>query len=144
MNGHTLFVYDFRNHIASIWPRTFHLAEEADCLRQQQFRRKSGWENWRMRSKKRRRKKPAPGISETNSRLLRAGYIGVRQDSLIREAERSVDGIGGCSHLKPLQQRNVLRVVSKGEVWLLNRDGYRGIGQNLNRIALFQIVLAGF
>jgi len=38
MNGHTLFVYDFRNHIASIRPRTFHLAEEADCLRRQQFR----------------------------------------------------------------------------------------------------------
>jgi len=57
MNGHTLFVYDFRNHIASIRPRTFHLAEEADCLRRQQFRRKSGWENWRMRSKKWRRGK---------------------------------------------------------------------------------------
>src|SRR6476646_10586527 len=38
MNGHTLFVYDFRNHIASIRPRTFHLGEEADCLRRQQFR----------------------------------------------------------------------------------------------------------
>ena len=43
MNGHTLFVYDFRNRIASIQSRTFHLAEEADCLRRQQFRRKSGW-----------------------------------------------------------------------------------------------------
>lgn len=52
MNGHTLFVYDFRNHIASIRPRTFHLAEERIALDDSSLGRKSGWENWRMRSKK--------------------------------------------------------------------------------------------
>src|ERR1043166_4424922 len=85
---------------------------------------------------------PAPRISKANSCLLRAGDSGMRQDGFIREAERAVNGIGGCSHLKPLQQRNVLRVVGEGEMWLFNGDRYRGVRQHLNRIAFFQIVLA--
>jgi len=61
MNGHTLFVYDFRNHIASIRPRTFHLAEEADCLRRQQFRAQDRLgENGAWTQKIWRRKRPAP------------------------------------------------------------------------------------
>ena len=66
----------------------------------------------------------------------------MRQNGFIREAECAIDGIRSGSHLKPLQQWNVLRVVSKGEVWLLNRDRYRCISQYFNRITFFQVVLA--
>src|SRR4249920_1414224 len=66
----------------------------------------------------------------------------MRQNGLIREAECAVDGIGGCPHLKPLQQRNVLRMVDKVEVLLLNLNGCGRVRQHLNRIAFFQVRLA--
>src|SRR6478735_24277 len=52
MNGHTLFVYDFRNHIAHISRARFIWQRRRIALDDSSLGRKSGWENWRMRSKK--------------------------------------------------------------------------------------------
>src|SRR5438270_2735600 len=74
--------------------------------------------------------------------LLRTGYRRMRQHSLIREAECAINGVRLRAHLKPLQQGNILRVISEFEVAFFHRDGYGRIGQHLNGIALFQIALA--
>src|SRR5215472_17793095 len=73
--------------------------------------------------------------------LLRTRYRRMRQNSLIREAERAIDGIGGRAHLKPLQQGNILRVVGEVEASFLHGDWSGGVRQNLDWITLFEIPL---
>jgi len=52
-----------------------------------------------------------------------------------------VDCAGGRSHLKPLQQWNVLGMVDKVEPFFLYLNGRRCVRQHLNGVALFQVVL---
>ena len=78
---------------------------------------------------------------ETNSALLRARQSGVRQHGFIWEVECYVDCAGGRSHLKPLQQWNVLGMVDKVEPFFLYLNGRRCVRQHLNGVALFQVVL---
>lgn len=66
----------------------------------------------------------------------------MRQDGLIWEAERAINCARARAHLKPLQQRNVLRMVDEIEVLFLDLNRGSCVGQYLDRIAFFQVVLA--
>src|SRR6185312_244382 len=99
-----------------------------------------GWKQKRRKF----REFPAPNFCSSRVNLLWARQSRMWQHGFIREAERTVDCAGGGSHLKPLQQRNVLRVVSKREVLLLYGDGSGSIRQDLDWITLFEIGLADF
>src|SRR5580693_1689977 len=80
-------------------------------------------------------------LRRQGSSLLRARYGRFRQHGFIRETECAVNCIRRCPHLKPLQQWNVLRVIGEVELSFLHGDWRRSVGQNLDGVPLFKIVL---
>jgi hypothetical protein len=78
----------------------------------------------------------------TADSLLRTWQGRVRQRSFVGEAERTVNRIGGRSHLKPLQERNDLRVIGECLFSFSQSDRHGSVRQDLDGVALLEISLA--
>jgi hypothetical protein len=85
---------------------------------------------------------PPPSLEKLTLAPGRTRQRGMRQRSFIRKAECAVDCVRLCAHLKPLQQRFSLRVIGKCLIPFLEGYCHRGIGQYLDGVASFQVILA--
>ncbi len=66
----------------------------------------------------------------------------MRQDGFIWEAECAINCARASAHLKPLQQWNVLGMIDEVKVLFLDLNGGGCVSQYLDRVTLFEIVLA--